>query len=60
LFVVFPLVKVFSDGEILNIMVAASWRIHGLMFRDPTGGRDGQEVVGSGGVGVVGAVRGGV
>src|ERR1019366_3108826 len=56
----FSLLGVASDGEALNIIVAASWRLHGLMFRDPTGGKNGQEGVGPGAVGAVGAVRGGV
>jgi hypothetical protein len=56
----FSLVRVSLEGVTLNIIVAASWRLHGLVFRDPTGGKDGQEGVGPGGVGAVGVARGGV
>jgi hypothetical protein len=53
-------VRASFEGDALNIIVAASWRLHGFVFREPTGGKDGQEVVGPGGVGTVGVVRGGV
>ena len=44
----------------LHIIIAVLSRVRGFVFCDPTGGSDGQEGVGPGGVGAVGAVRGGV
>src|SRR6266545_6286158 len=48
------------SGDALNIIVVRPSRLLGFVFCDPIGGSDGQEGVGPGGVGAVGAVRGGV
>jgi hypothetical protein len=50
----------FQGGDPFNIIVAVWSRLLGLVFCDPIGGSDGQEGVVPGGVGAVGAVRGGV
>jgi hypothetical protein len=54
------LVSGVSGGDALNIIVAVHRCFVGFVFCDPAGGSDGQAGVGSGGVGAVGAVRGGV
>jgi hypothetical protein len=47
-------------GDLFNIIVVFLSRLHGVVFRDLTGGIDGQEGVVPGGVRAVGAVCGGV
>jgi hypothetical protein len=56
----FSLLRAIQPGDAFNIIVAVLSRLRGFVFRDPTGGIDGQEGVVPGGVGAVGAVRGGV
>jgi len=56
----FCLLSAIWRGDSFNIIVAVLSRLRGFVFRDPIGGIDGQEGVVPGGVGAVGAVRGGV
>jgi hypothetical protein len=56
----FGLLSTLSAGDAFNIIVAILSRLLGFVLCDPMGGSDGQAGVGRGGVGTVGAVRGGV